>query len=62
MTTTPTTAESARAQAIEDVYQQLLKGIGHEHVTEHNVFALIKRAEQDGHPVLVEELREWRAN
>ncbi|GLS98044.1 hypothetical protein [Piscinibacter gummiphilus] len=50
------------AQEIEDIYRLLLKGIGHERVTEHNVFALIRRAEMDNHPVLVEELREWRAD
>ncbi|MET0348415.1 MAG: hypothetical protein ABW067_01390 [Rhizobacter sp.] len=50
------------AQEIEDIYRQLLKGVGHELVTEHNVFALIRRAEMDKHPVLVEELREWRAD
>ena len=50
------------AQEIEDINHLLLKGIGHERVTEHNVFALIRRAEMDNHPVLVEELREWRAD
>ena len=49
------------AQEIEDVYRKLLKGLGHELVTEDNVDALIRRAEGDGHPVLAEELREWRA-
>jgi hypothetical protein len=50
------------AQEIEDIYRKLVKGVGRELVNEHNVFALIRRAEMDGHPVLVEELREWRAN
>ncbi len=49
------------AQDIEDVYRKLLKGLGHELVTEENVDALIRRAEGDGHSVLAEELREWRA-
>jgi len=49
------------AQEIEDVYRQLLKGLGHELVNEENVDALIRRAEGDGHPVLAEELREWQA-
>jgi len=49
------------AQDIEDVYQLLLKGLGHELVTEDNVDALIRRAEGEGHPVLAEELREWQA-
>jgi hypothetical protein len=58
---TPTQTETDRAQAIEDVYRQLVKGLGREHVNDGNVFALIKRAEQDGHTVLAEELREWQA-
>ena len=50
-----------RAQAIEDVYRQLVKGLGHEHVNDDNVEALIARAEQDGHTVLAQEMREWRS-
>jgi hypothetical protein len=53
--------EDERATAIDDVYRQLVKGLGHELVNDGNVFALIKRAEQDGHTVLAEELREWQA-
>lgn len=53
--------ETGHMQDVEDVYQLLLKGIGHELVTEDNVDALIRRAKGDGHPVLAEELREWRA-
>ncbi|MEF7617614.1 hypothetical protein V4F39_27135 [Aquincola sp. MAHUQ-54] len=46
-------------QHIEDVYRQLVKGVGRERVTEANAPALIRRSEQDGHHVLAEELREW---
>ena len=53
--------DTDHAQDIEDVYQLLLKGVGHELVTEQNVDALIRRAEGEGHPVLAEELREWIA-
>lgn len=53
--------ETSHVQDVEDVYQLLLKGLGHELVTEDNVDALIRRAEGDGHPVLAEELREWQA-
>jgi hypothetical protein len=50
-----------KAQAIEDVYRQLVKGLGHEHVNDDNVFALIDRAEQDGHTMLAQQLREWQS-
>src|SRR5262245_32044466 len=45
----------------QDIYRQLKKGLGHEHVTDANVFALIELAEQDGHQLLAQELREWQA-
>jgi hypothetical protein len=45
----------------EEIYQQLRRGLGHEHVTDDNVFALIERAERDGHSILATELREWQA-
>lgn len=45
----------------ERIYRELRKGLGHELVNEDNVKALLHRAEQDGHGVLAEELREWAA-
>lgn len=45
----------------ERIYRALRKGLGHELVNEHNVKALLARAEQDGHGILAEELREWSA-
>jgi hypothetical protein len=51
----------AQLQEVEDVYRLLRKGLGHEKVTDGNVAALIRRAEQDGHPILATELREWQA-
>ena len=51
----------AELQAVEDIYRQLVKGLGHEHVNDQNVWALIRRAEQDGHTVLATELREWQS-
>lgn len=45
----------------ERIYRELRKGLGHELVTEDNVRSLMARAEQDGHAILVEELREWAA-
>lgn len=51
----------AELQALEDTYQQLVKGAGRERVNDDNVDALIRRAEQDDHRVLANELREWQA-
>jgi hypothetical protein len=45
-----------------DIYARLQKGEGREDVTEANVSTLMKLAERDGHTVLREELREWKAN
>jgi hypothetical protein len=56
-----TRTDADRAQAIEDVYRQLVKGLGHELVNDDNVFELIRRAEMDGHTVLAQELREWQS-
>ncbi len=53
--------DAKELDSVEHVYQELLKGLGHELVNDGNVDALIKRAEQDRHPVLATELREWRA-
>ena len=43
------------------IYRQLKLGLGHELVTDQNVFALIDLARQDGHQLLEKELREWQA-
>lgn len=45
-----------------DLYARLQRGEGREDVTEANVSTLMKLAERDGHTVLSEELREWKAN
>jgi hypothetical protein len=45
-----------------DLYARLQRGEGREEVTESNVAILMKLAERDGHTVLSEELREWKAN
>jgi len=50
-----------RAQEIEDIYRALTRGLGHERVTDDNVFDLIRRAEEDGRSVLAQELREWQS-
>jgi hypothetical protein len=48
------------ADDIETIYRRLIRGLGHELVNDDNVAALIKRALQDEHTVLVQELREWQ--
>jgi len=58
--TVPTTPDGTDASNIDSVYQSLLKGVGHELVTDGNVEELIRRADADRHPVLAAELREWR--
>jgi len=59
--TVPTTPADTDASNLDSVYQALLKGVGHELVTEANVAELINRAQADNHPVLAAELREWQA-
>jgi hypothetical protein len=54
--------DDVQLQEVEDVYNLLCKGLGHERVTDENVDALVRRAEQDGHSVLAQELREWKAS
>jgi len=58
----PSTPPGTDAGNIDSIYQNLIHGVGHEHVTESNVEELMHRAEADHHPVLAEELREWRSN
>lgn len=58
----PTTPPGTDAGDLDSIYDNLVHGVGHEHVTEGNVEALMLRAAADHHPVLAEELREWRSN
>ena len=57
----PTTPADIEPGNVDSVYRALVQGVGHEHVTDANVEALIRRAEADHHPVLAAELREWRS-
>ncbi len=57
----PTSDADVDADDLDSVYGQLVKGVGHEFVTESNVDELAARAEKDGHPILATELREWKA-
>ena len=54
-------SETQHTQDIEEIYQKLVKGLGHEFVTDENVHALIQRAQADGHTVLATELHEWQS-
>ena len=56
-----TVMDANEVNSVEHVYQQLLKGLGHELVNDGNVAALIKRADADRHTILAIELREWQA-
>lgn len=60
-TLVPTTPADIDPGNVDSVYRALVQGVGHEHVTDANVEALIQRAEADRHPVLAAELREWRS-
>ncbi len=46
---------------IDNIYRELTRGLGHEHVNDDNVFKLIDRAEQDGRSDIAQLLREWQA-
>ncbi|AKJ29619.1 hypothetical protein [Caldimonas brevitalea] len=46
---------------LQEIYRQLKRGLGHEHVTDDNVFGLIELAQRDGHQLLEQELREWQS-
>lgn len=56
-----TTTEASKTLDIDAIYRELVRGVGHEHVNDDNVDALIRRADADGHTILAAELREWSA-
>lgn len=49
-----------RQEDLDEIYRQLKRGLGHQHVTDDNVSALIERAELDGNALIAQELREWQ--
>ncbi len=51
-TDVPTTPAGTDPSNLDSVYENLVHGVGHEHVTEENVGELIRRAEAGHHPVL----------
>ncbi|UUX95590.1 hypothetical protein [Aquabacterium sp. J223] len=55
-------AGSASGDEIEDIYQALKRGLGHERVNDGNVQQLIARAREDGHQVVQALLTEWQAS
>lgn len=54
--------ESRIPDEVLALYERLVRGEGREAVDEHNVGLLMRLASRDGHTVLHEELREWKAN
>ena len=54
--------ESRITPEILDIYDRLKAGEGRERVNEGNAGLLMWLAARDGHTVLQEELREWKAN
>lgn len=48
-------------EELQEIYQLLKKGIGHERVNDDNVFALIDLAARYGNTQLEAQLREWQA-
>ena len=46
---------------LDEIYTELRRGSGRERVTDSNAEELAQRAEKEGHPVLAQELREWKA-
>lgn len=56
------TDDSRIPDEILALYDRLQRGESRQEVSESNVAILMKLAERDGHTVLQEELREWKAN
>lgn len=46
---------------LDQVFDELKRGFGHEHVNDANVDALIARAHEAGRRLLEKELREWKS-
>jgi|GEM_PF-6918596 len=53
--------QQAARPSNEEIMRLLARGLGHEHVTDENVGELIELAKATGHPVVEEELREWKS-
>lgn len=54
--------ESRITPEIVELYERLKRDEGRDEVNEHNAGLLMWLAARDGHTVLEEELREWKAN
>ncbi len=57
----PQAPASNGSDDLSEIYRQLKRGVGHEHVTDDNVFELIALAQRDGNTQLEQQLREWQA-
>lgn len=53
--------ESRLTPEILAIYEKLKHGKGRDEVTEQNANLLLALAHRDGHTLLQEELREWKA-
>ncbi|MCM5678900.1 hypothetical protein M8A51_05075 [Schlegelella sp. S2-27] len=57
----PNAANAGSPEELQEIYQLLKKGLGHERVNDDNVFALIDLASRYGNTDLEALLREWQA-
>lgn len=52
---------AGQPEALLEIYRKLKRGLGHELVTDDNVFALIDLAQREGQIQLATQLREWQS-
>ena len=57
----PNASNAGSPEELQEIYQLLKKGTGHERVNDDNVFALIDLAARYGNKQLEMQLREWQA-
>ncbi|HET9642462.1 MAG TPA: hypothetical protein VFP68_03670 [Burkholderiaceae bacterium] len=57
----PSTDTAGQPEELLAIYRKLKKGVGHELVTDENVFALIDIAARDGNKHIEALLREWQS-
>ena len=58
---TPASPSAQPSEDLDGIYRRLKAGEGHELVTDDNVQALIRMAEQRGDQLIEQTLREWQA-
>lgn len=52
---------AGQPEELLEIYRLLKRGLGHERVTDDNVFALIDIAQRDGNRQIEALLREWQS-